>query len=113
MKNYVQPGEVLDLVAPANLVSGQAVLVGTIFGCAVQAIASGAVGPVRISGVVTVPKDTNLIINAGDRVFWDAANAWVDKTAAAQVCAGRAVETADTAVASIKILLGPATPAGT
>lgn len=113
MKNYVQPGEVLDLTAPANLTSGQAVLIGTIFGVARQAIASGAVGPVQVAGVVTVPKDTALVINAGDRVFWVPGSSWVNKTVTAQVCVGRAVETTLAATPTVAILLGPATPSGT
>lgn len=113
MKNYVAPGDTVDLTAPANLVSGQAVLIGTIFGCAKQAIASGQVGPIQIKGIVTLPKDTALVISEGDRVFWDAANSWVDKTSAAQVCVGRAVQTTLAATPTIQVLLGPATPAGT
>lgn len=112
MKNYTGSGDIVEVTAPANVVSGQPVLVGLIFGIAVRAASSGQVVPIQITGRVRVNKDTNLVISQGDRVFWDAANAWVDKTAAAQVPVGRALETTINTTPTIEILLGNSAPAG-
>ena len=112
MKNYVQRGEVLNLTAPANVVSGQPGLIGTIFGIWTQAVASGAKGPLQVSGVVTVLKDTNLVISEGDRVFWVPGSTWVNKTLTSRVCVGRAVQTTLNTDTTVDILLGPATPSG-
>lgn len=112
MTNYTGGGDVVEVTAPANVVSGQPVLVGSIFGVAIRAASSGAVVPIQITGRVRINKDTSLIISQGDRVFWDAANAWVDKTATAQFPVGRSLETTLAATATVEILLGNTAPAG-
>ena len=42
MKNYVQPGNVVTLIAPANVKSGDGVLVGSLFGVAAYDALIGA-----------------------------------------------------------------------
>lgn len=113
MKNLVQDGDVLTLVAPADVKSGDFVLIGTIGGVATRDALSGAAMELRVEGVVEIKKDTNLAISAGDRVFWVPASSWVNKTATSQVCVGRAVAAAGTTDVTVKVLLGPATPSGT
>ena len=55
MKNYVQAGVVITLLAPYALASGDGVLVGSLFGVATTSAANGFPVEVRREGVVDLP----------------------------------------------------------
>ncbi len=112
--NFVHKGDVVTVVSPSGGVSsGDPVLIGEIFGVALHDAVAGAALELGIEGVFTLPGDTNLVIAQGDRVFWDATNGWVDKTATAQVAAGRATTAKAQAGTTVEVKLGGSTPAGT
>lgn len=90
MKNYVQRGDVITATAPANVTSGDGVLVGLLFGVATRTVLSGAPVELQTEGVVTLPKATGAI-NEGVRVFWDNAAKNVTTTTAGNMCIGWAV----------------------
>jgi predicted RecA/RadA family phage recombinase len=114
MKAYVQPGKSLTVTAPAGgVLSGQGILIGTLFGIAQYDAVEGAELEILTEGVVEIPKTSALQIDVGDRLFWDATNKVVNKTATAQVCVGVAVSAAANPSASVRIKLGANTPAGT
>jgi predicted RecA/RadA family phage recombinase len=114
MKTYVQPEKSLTVTAPAGgVLSGQGVLIGTLFGIAQYDAVEGAELEILTEGVVEIPKTSALQIDVGDRLFWDATNKVVNKTATAQVCVGVAVSAAANPSASVRIKLGANTPAGT
>lgn len=113
---FHQKGHTLNLAPTANVASG----VGHMFGAGLFGVAlTNAVNAVASSfiteGVVTIAKTDALAIAVGDRVFWDATNKVVNKTAAAQVCVGVCVEavavTAGLVTCKIKLgrYLAPAT----
>ena len=57
MKNFVQPGHALAVVAPSGgLVSGQAVLIGNLFGVAAYSALAGTIAEIVTTGVFTLPK---------------------------------------------------------
>ena len=70
-KNYVQPGEVMDHTATADITAGDVVVIGQRVGVALNDIANGDVGPVQVAGVFEVPKDTAVAFAQGDLVYWD------------------------------------------
>lgn len=107
MKNYVQRGEAVTVTAPANVVSGQGVLVGALFGVALVDALSGANVDIQVEGVVTLPKATGAI-NEGVRVFWDNTAGNVTTTATSNFCIGYAVGPGNYAsgATSINVLLG-------
>jgi predicted RecA/RadA family phage recombinase len=74
MKNFVQHGDTLTVIAPAAVGSGEGVLVGSIFGVAVTAAAGGADVPIKTTGVFDLPKIGSQEWSAGDLVYWDNAN---------------------------------------
>lgn len=74
-------------------------------GVAVEDIAAGATGAVEIIGVFKVPKDNNLVISQGDRVYVDTANSWVDKTAEDQTYAGIAFEAATQTATTVLVAI--------
>jgi predicted RecA/RadA family phage recombinase len=114
MKTYVQPGKSLTVTTPAGgVLSGQGILIGTLFGIAQYDAVEGAEVEILTEGVVEIPKTSALQIDVGDRLFWDATNKVVNKTATAQVCVGVAVSAAANPSASVRIKLGANTPTGT
>jgi predicted RecA/RadA family phage recombinase len=115
MKNYVQAGDTVTVVAPSTVVSGQSVLVGDLFGVAVHDAASGTLLEICTQGVVTLRKAAGTI-NPGVRVFWDAGASRVTTTATSNRCIGYHVGTTANSGADntdITVLLRPNTPAGT
>lgn len=113
-KTYIQPGHTLTVVAPTGgALSGAGVLIGTLFGVAQSDAADGADVEILTEGVVEIGKTLALQIDVGDRLFWDATNKVVNKTATAQVCVGVAVSAAANPSGTVKMKLGAVTPAGT
>jgi len=75
MKNFLQAGSILSLIAPYALVSGDGLLVGSIFGVATNAAASGA--PVEAyvdDGVVALTCLSTDTGGVGTKVYWDNTN---------------------------------------
>jgi predicted RecA/RadA family phage recombinase len=56
MKNYLQEGDSVTVPAPANVSSGDGVLLGTLFGVAATDADSGANVTIKTTGVFTLPK---------------------------------------------------------
>jgi predicted RecA/RadA family phage recombinase len=72
MKNFIQPGKVLTLLAPAALLSGAVVIVGSFVGIAATDAASGAPVEVSTEGVFDLPKTAPEVWAQGAPVYWDA-----------------------------------------
>ncbi|HZP21449.1 MAG TPA: DUF2190 family protein [Bauldia sp.] len=114
MKNYIQPGKFITITAPTGgLLSGQGVLIGSLFGIATGDAAEGEEVEVLTEEVVEIGKTAALQIDVGDRVFWDPTNKIVNKTATGQVCVGVAVTAAANPSDTVRVKLGATTPAGT
>lgn len=71
MKNFVQPGEVVSVTAPADVASGAGVLVGSLFGVAVNSALSGAAVEVALTGVYDLVKAGSQAWTVGARIYWD------------------------------------------
>ena len=113
--NFVQDGATVDATANAAVTAGTGMLIGNLFGVALNTADNGAPVRLRTEGVVTIAKTSALAISIGDRLFWDATNKVVNKTSSAQVCVGVAVSAASNPSATVQIKLAPVavTPAGT
>lgn len=113
-KNHIQPGRVLTVPAPTGgAVSGAPVLIGSLFGVAQHDAAQGQDLEILTEEVVELPKATPLAVDLGDRLFWNAGDGVLDKTATAQLCVGVAVLPAASADTVVRVKLGAVTPAGT
>ena len=88
MKNFVQPGDVVSVTAPAAVASGQGVLVGALFGVAVNAAASGASVEIATTGVHNLAKTTGQAWTQGALVYWDNTNRLVTTTASGNTLIG-------------------------
>lgn len=104
MKNYVQQGENLTLLAPRDLASGDGFLVGSIFAVASSnAVNGAAVAGVRL-GVFDLPKATGAI-SAGAKVYWDNTAFNLTTTATSNTLVGAAVQAAGSADATARVVL--------
>lgn len=115
MKNFVQRGENIDVVAaPYAAASGAGMQIGAaLFGVAIKDIANAGEGVIVVEGVVELAKVSALAITAGDRVFWDNSTKLVNKTATSNLQIGIAIADAANPSATVKVLLRSQTPAGT
>ncbi len=109
MKNFIQEGNLLDVTPGADVASGAGYLVGAgttgILGVAVANIANGAVGAVRVSGVVELPKLSTDVVAVGDALYWDDTNKRLTKTATNNSFAGHATVAAGNGVLVVQVLL--------
>lgn len=71
MKNFVQPGDVVTVAAPYDVLSGAGCLVGTLFGIAAYAAPSGADVEIRTSGVYVHAKTSAQAWTVGAAIYWD------------------------------------------
>ena len=107
MKTFVQKGDVLTLTPSAAVASGIGFLFGVgLFGVATNDVAISTPGEFITEGVVTIGKTSALVISVGDRLYWDATNKVVNKTATAQQCVGIAVEAAANPSPTVTMKLG-------
>lgn len=107
MKTFVQDGDVLTLTPAAAVASGVGYLHGVgLFGVATNDVAISTPGEFLTEGVVTIGKTSALAIAVGDRLYWDATNKVVNKTATAQQCVGIAVEAASNPSPTVTMKLG-------
>lgn len=89
MKNFVQMGDTINLVAPYAVSSGGGALVGSIFGVAVTDIANGAAGEFAIEGVFDLTAlATDTFTGAANKAYWDDTNKRITSTATSNTLVG-------------------------
>ncbi len=100
---FVQPGEVIDYTAGANIASGQVVLMGARIGVALKAIANGETGPVQVTGVFNIAKMCTDNMAQGALLYWDNTNSRLTTTASGNTLAGFAAAAAAASTTSVNI----------
>lgn len=108
MKNYVLEGDVLTLTAPEALTSGRGVLVGSIFGIATNAAASGDQVEVQLEGVFDVTKAAAQAWTAGQVIYWDNTAKNFTTTVGSNTKVGVATEAAQSAAVIGRVRLNAA-----
>lgn len=89
MRNYVQPGDTITVAAPADVKSGDGVLVGDLFGIATGDAKSGEDVEIKTTGVFELAKTSaQAWATVGLPVYWDAANKVVTSAAATNKLVG-------------------------
>jgi predicted RecA/RadA family phage recombinase len=72
MKNYLQNGHIVRVTTPAGgIASGDALIVGSIFGIATYSSAEGDPVELSTTGVFQLPKASAAVLTVGARVAWD------------------------------------------
>lgn len=102
---YIQPGEVWDYTAGADIASGDVVVMGDVVGVALAAIANGATGPVQVSGVFELAKLSTDVAAIGDPLYWDAGNSRLTVTASTHKLAGYAAQASGSGTATARVKL--------
>jgi predicted RecA/RadA family phage recombinase len=105
MKNFIQPGKVVTLVATYNLTSGQGVLVGAIFGVAAHDALQGTPVEAVRDGIFVLDAVAADTLVAGDKVYWDNTARRITKTATNNVLVGAAAAPKSGTEASATVLL--------
>lgn len=107
MKNFVQPGDILDLEIPNGKLSGQGVVVGSLFGVATESNETGAAAKraVVVEGVVEIAKLAADAMSVGDKVNWNNATSEVQLATSTLDGVGTVVEAAGAATTVVKIKL--------
>lgn len=82
-QNFIQDGKVITHVVPnaTTIAAGDVVVIGNLTGVALLAGTAGQEIEVMVEGVFRLPKDSPLVINQGDRLFWNTTDKEVTKTA--------------------------------
>lgn len=94
-QNYIQPGNVIPVVAPSGgYVTEQVVKSGSIVGIALGKAAEGSICEVALEGVWQVTKATGAAWAPGDKLYWDATASNFTKTSTSNTAAGYAFATA-------------------
>lgn len=101
MKNYIQPGMNLEVVAPAAVSSGDGVMVGDLFGVAAGDAVSGATVVLVTEGVFELPKASGAVLSQGEKCYWHTAITDDDT----KPLVGYAVEAAGSGVLKVKVKL--------
>ncbi len=96
MKNYVQRGDSLPIVAPYAVSSGGGALIGSVFGVAATDLASGEEGTFRLVGVFAFPKATGAAANLYVKAYWNDTNKTVTASASGNTLIGVFVPAAST-----------------
>lgn len=100
---FVQPGEVIDYTAGANIASGQVVLMGARIGVALKAIANGETGPMQVTGVFNIAKLSTDNMAQGALLYWDNTNSRLTTNASGNTLAGFAAAAAAATTTSVNI----------
>ena len=74
MKNFVQPGKVMTVVAGSAIVSGKLYQVGTLIGVATGSVESGEEYELSLNGAIKVPNTDALSGSQGDLIGYDQAS---------------------------------------
>lgn len=94
MRNYVQPGDVVTVPAPAAVASGDGVLVGGLFGIAGTDAASGDPVEIKTVGVYDMPKTSAQAWTVGAAIYWDNSAGVATTVDTSNTLIGKAVEAA-------------------
>lgn len=106
MKNFIQRGDMVTITAPTGgVTSGQAVLVGNLFGVGAKTAAEGESVEMATVGVYELPKLASAVIAAGARVAWDDTAKQVVLPGTGMVPIGIATLAAGNGVATVRVRL--------
>ena len=110
MKNFIQPGKVIDAIAPSGgVTSGLVYVLGSLIGVAAVTAAEGEAFALDTEGVFQLPKTSAQAWTVGAKIYWDGTNHVATTTATANTLIGIAVDAAANPSATGKVKLGPTT----
>lgn len=103
-KNFIQPGEFLDVTAPTGgAVAGDIATVGALLGVAQHTAAEGAPLTIHRAGVYRLKK-ASVGVAQGAQLYWIGASKAVTTSASGNTAIGIAVSAADASAATVEVL---------
>lgn len=112
MKNYLQTGNSVILPAPADVVSGELVIVGALPGVAVASAATGESVTLATAGVFELGKRLSATFSPGGAVSYDVSARRCDAPGPGRYPIGTAMKAAGNGTATVPVRLdGVATAA--
>jgi predicted RecA/RadA family phage recombinase len=107
MKNHIQPGRTITVVAPAGgLLSGQPVVIGALFGVAAYDAPAGTNAEIETEGVFALPKPNSIVaFTQGESVYFDTATSLLKKSATGFYKIGVATEPAAATDSVVRVRL--------
>ena len=114
MKNFIQPGNTLPVIAPANVLSGGLVVVGSIVGVAAyDALATQEV-EVDVEGCFTLPKTTTDVVTQGAKLYWNSSTSKLTITpgTGSKPLVGYATKAAGNGATTVDVKLLPSATTG-
>jgi len=91
MKNFIGVGNRVTLTAAAVTISGQPVLIGSLFGIAENAAAIGEPLVLALNGIFDLTKTASQAWTVGQLIYWDVATSRVTNVVATNKLVGVAV----------------------
>jgi predicted RecA/RadA family phage recombinase len=106
MKNYIQEGRMITVVAPAGgVTSGDGVVIGALFGIASKTAAAGETVTIATEGVFDLPKLASAVIAVGAKVSWDDTAKQVNAPGTGRYPIGIAIEAAGNGATAVRVRL--------
>jgi predicted RecA/RadA family phage recombinase len=81
MKNFIQPGKMIGIIAAADTLSGAGVKTGVLFGVAAHDALSGEPLEIAADGVFELQKATGTAWTVGAAIYWNGTACTVAATA--------------------------------
>lgn len=105
MKNFIQTGDIIEVVAPYDVTSGGGCLVGSIFGIAATDALSGASVNIKRSGVFDHAKTSAQAWTQGAALYWDNTNKVFTTTSSGNTLVGAAAAVAANPSATGRVVI--------
>lgn len=105
MKNFIQLGATVTMLAPYAVTSGNGLLVGSIFGVAANDASSGERVEAKRNGVFILPCLSTDTVAVGAKLYWDDTNRRLTTTATNNTLVGAAAAAKAAGVSSVMVLL--------
>lgn len=110
MKNFIQPGETIDIVAPSGgVTSGLVYVIGSLIGVAATTATEGEGSALVTTGVYDLAKVSAQAWTQGAKIYWDSATKLATTTSAGNTLIGIAAAAAGNPSASGWVRLGATT----
>lgn len=108
MKNFIQPGNSIDVAAPTGgMTSGVGVQIGSLFGVAIETKAQTLIGSIQVEGVVQIAKLGTDVMAVGAKVNWNNTTKQVQLAAGDLAAVATVVEAAGNGITTVKVKLTP------
>jgi predicted RecA/RadA family phage recombinase len=105
MRNYIQPGDSITVIAEAEATSGDIIKLGNLVGVASGAAAIGEPLVLTTTGVFELPKVSTDALAIGDAVYFRTSDSTITSTASGNTKIGVAVAAAGNPSGSVRVRL--------